>query len=184
MKKSLIATAGVAAFAVAAVPFIGASAVDFTDTLNLTIDNNCAFTRQSTAHGTGETWSPSGTSSDTLTGTKISLNTETTLGTSNYKVVCNNVDGYTVSVNASALNKNAAEGDTTAASIPYGAAAAVGYWSLTSDGTGASYADNYVAHETTTTADESFTVTYKAYPAADQAAGSYTGTAEYTFAQL
>ena len=181
MKKSIIA-AGAASVALAAMPIVGlASAADFTDQLNLSIANNCAFTRQTTAHGSGENWSPSGTTNDVLTGTQISLGTETTLGTSNFKVVCNNEKGYSVTVSASALT-NTTSGSS--ATIPYGATATAGYWSLTSDGTGASYADNYVAYEQVPTNDESFTVTYKAYPSTSQAAGSYQGTAEYTFAQL
>ena len=53
MKKSLIATAGVAAFAVAAVPFAGvfAASSTVTDVINVTLDESCTITSESTPSG-------------------------------------------------------------------------------------------------------------------------------------
>ena len=193
MKKSIIA-AGAASVALAAMPIVGVFAVGnngtFTDVINTTIGDTCAFTRQATAHPAG-TWSTDGADAtkDILTAQTIALGAEATLGSSSFTVVCNDADGYQVTATTPDLVKPA-DASSAAVTMAYNdsAAGVAGEWRFASDGAGATIGDgsagDIALKETATTAGSNFTATYYAYPGASQAAGTYSGTVVYTFAQL
>ena len=193
MKKSIIA-AGAASVALAAMPIVGAFAVGnngtLTDVININIADTCAFTRQTTAHPSG-TWTTdtADTTKDILTAQTLTLNTEASLGGSAFTVVCNDPDGYQVTATKPSLDKPAS-GTDSAASMTYNDSTTgiAGTWRFESNGAGATLGNgsggNIALTEATTTAGSNFTVTYYAYPGASQAAGTYSGTVVYTFAQL
>lgn len=193
MKKSIIA-AGAASVALAAMPIVSTFAVGnngtFTDVINTTIGDTCAFTRQTTSHPAG-TWTTDSAdeTKDILTAQTISLGAEATLGSSAFTVVCNDPDGYQVTATTPDLVKPA-DAAGAAAQMDYldSTTGAAGKWRFSSDGAGATLgngsAGDIALKETATTAGSNFTVTYYAYPGASQAAGTYSGTVVYTFAQL
>ena len=194
MKKSILAVAGVAAFAGIAMPVAGAFATaDFTDTLDVTITNNCAFTRGTTAHVGGDsskgTWSTTG---DVLSGTFTAGELDSDFGKSNFHVVCNNLKGWEVTATATALQ---GQGTISSESIAVGTPAAnASAWSYTSskgDDTdttftvgGKNAASIAKMTKATDTAGKDFTVAYAVSVSQTQAAGEYKGTIAYTFAQL
>ena len=190
MKKSILA-AGAASVALAAMPIVGAMAVDFTDTIKVNIADTCEFTRDTTTPHpavASESWNPTGTTTDTLTAVTVPLNKETEIARSKFHVVCNDVDGYQVTVAASVLEKPATTTPVSAvATMAYNNATSgtAGTWRLTSDGVGQNIGTgDKVIYENTTTPGRDFTIAYYVQPAAAQAAGTYTGTAAYTFATL
>jgi len=109
MKKSLIAGAGVAAFAFAAFPFALASATPQTatpvkDTLNVTLEKTCNISRTGTAATvaapiSAASWSnATGTNDGTYT-VSLAAGSTAALGTSKIKVTCNDTkDGHSLSV--------------------------------------------------------------------------------------
>ena len=201
MKKSIIA-AGAASAVLAAMPIAGVFAVDFTDTLNLTIDNVCTFTRQTVAHTDGVgAWGNDGKeettndAADTLYATVTNgtvYDGETgnsgVLGSSAFNVTCNNNKGYSVAVNASALTATGVS--TTDFAWPYAAGGTLttntdaSSWTISSNGEGAAMNTGTVATKGAPTNGTNFTVTYKAFVDSTQPAGTYTATAEYTMTQL
>lgn len=196
MKKSIIA-AGAASVALAAMPIVGAMAVNFTDVIKTTVGETCTFSRgtvasPTTTHGTG-TWTTdtADPTKDILTAATISLDTETTIGTSNFKVVCNDPAGYQVTVGTNPLELPA-HANTNSWNYNAGGAApspiSASYWYLTSSDPAADLSanQNIVAKKTVATAaaGEDFTVTYKAYAKTGQDAGTYSADVTYTFADL
>ena len=94
MKK--IVKIGALSLALSALPVVVAFALTTTqtDTINITVSDNCEVLRQSTAHSNGSgTWSTN-TLSATMTNGTVSHN----LGKSNFYVRCNNNAGYKVVV--------------------------------------------------------------------------------------
>ena len=192
MKKSIIA-AGAASVALAAMPIVSTFAVGnngtLTDTIGATVAETCSFVRQANKH-TGTNWTPADetTSStpDVMTPQTIEIATVTTLGTSNFNVVCNDHDGYQVTVNAANLalpsgqTQNHQWNYTTSAP----ASPTASYWNLESTGDGVDLANNIVSTKASSEDSKNFTITYKAYAIATQDAGTYTADVVYTFAQL
>ena len=123
MKKSLIATAGVAAFAVAAVP-MAAFATDVTtqtDTLEITIDKICSFGHTDSDAGidvTGVAHTPGagnwGTedTADTLSKTMSNGTTSNNLGSTTLGVFCNNEKGYQISTTGAGALASSTTTDT------------------------------------------------------------------------
>ena len=212
MKKSIIA-AGAASVALAAMPIVGVFADlptgPYTDTLNVSIDTTCSFTRDvTTAHpdvvypaagSTATVWttgSGAAANTDTLNTVNMSssLGSEAKIASSKFHVVCNDVDGYQVTVAAANLVKPATGTGTTAeaaASINYvnAGSTADGEWRLTSTGVGqnigaATDPGDRVIYETATTTGRDFVIDYYVHPGASQAAGTYSGNVVYSFAQL
>ena len=196
MKKALIA--GAASAVLAAMPVLGAFATTtggpFTDTLDVTIENACTFSRGATAHTAGSgsvgTWGTS-TTADTLSGSLAAGTLDTDFGSSAFNVVCNNHDGWKVTAAASALTGKT----TTTENIPLGTPAAdTAAWNYTSSssdeaitGTGTySTASQIVAQSTATTptAGRNFSVKYAVSVDHVLSAQVYEGTIVYTFAQL
>ena len=172
MKKTLIAS--IASVTFAAMPIMGvfAAANDpaaVEDTLSVTVDEICNFTR------------PTGSGSYTKTMTAGAL--DESFGTSTYKVVCNVAGGYYVSAGFTALT------GSVSGSIPYQASAPSGGTSGWTAVKGASSSTTYLAAtgakliETNgpdTSSGTSQQVSYKVATASNIAQGSYQGTATYT----
>ncbi len=197
MKKSLIAGAGVAAFAMAAFPFAGVIATDAnqqaTDTIQVTVSPSCTFTAGS---GTA-TYSATGTNGQDV---NPSVTVEqTTSNQHSFTVFCNNNTGYKVSATAGALNRST---PTTDKFVYVGGDAPTlsgvnGQWHAQIAKTTASLTVTQLASPTTgesTTADiitlgeasvtggETFTATYTAHIGSETPAGLYSGEISYTLA--
>lgn len=192
MKKSIIA-AGAASVALAAMPIVSTFAVGnngtLTDTIGATIGETCSFVRQSTKHTTGD-WTPAdntdSSTPDVLSPQTIQIATVSTIGSSNFNVVCNDTDGYQVTVNAA--NLTLPTGVTQSHPWNYVAAApetpTVSYWNLESTGDNVNLANNIVSTKASSEDSKDFTITYKAYAISTQDAGTYSADVVYTFAQL
>lgn len=193
MKKSIIA-AGAASVALAAMPVVGAFAAftggPFTDVIQTTIGETCTFARGATAHGAGETWTTDTTvtTKDTLSAVTITPAAgEATLGTSNFRVVCNDTDGYKVTVGTNPLALPT--GTTQVHTWAYNAGAApssptASYWRIGSTGDGVDLSNNIVSTKASAEDGKDFTVTYYAYAITGQDAGTYSAEVTYTAAQL
>lgn len=172
-KKALIA--GVASFAVAAVPIVGAFAAcdPQTDTLVLTVSPLCNFTRSS----------GSATKS-----TSMAMNALDTSMTNTFNVVCNNAAGFSVGATFTALEGPGTDivYTGTASQVTAGS----GKWTAlkgeanSTDSIAASSGVLMSASGVTSTSGVTQKVTYKVGSASNQAAGSYEGTATYTVTQL
>lgn len=172
MKKLAIAGASLA---LAAMPVVGVFAADnisLEDSLTITVSDNCAFTRES------------GTGSYTASMAPNDLNAS--VGSSQYKVVCNNAKGYSVGAVFTGLTGN----QTTPETITYSATtptAGSGTWTAAKTVSAGNIAPSggvLMSNEGTTSASgDTETVTYKVSTTSTQAAGSYTGKATYTFVQ-
>lgn len=225
MKKSIIA-AGAASVALAAMPVVGAFAAFsgglFVDIIQTTIGESCTFARGSQAahtasvadyHQTGELWtidtdasvSPSTATpgTDTLdpvtvTPAAAATGTETVLGHSKFYVICNDTDGYEVTVATTSLeNGNASQAaahpwDYTS-TITAPASATASYWRITpsdaagSAGSTGNYSDianNIISTKESAEDGHDFSVTYSAFAITGQDSGTYKATATYTAAQL
>ena len=177
MKKTLIAGAGVAAFAMAALPFTGVFATqaedpaEITDTLTVNVNGTCTFTRSN------------GTGAYTQTMAANALNSS--FGTSTFTSGCNNGTGYAVTADFTDLEHET--GDGTA--IEYDdqtPVAGSGSWVAYSSTDSTNIGNNGTAFETNAAdpaGGSSFTVVYKVATHPVQAQGSYEGTATYTLAQ-
>lgn len=201
MKKSIIA-ASAASLALAAMPVVSTLAVtngqSLQDTINLNITEVCTFTRGTTAHAAGTTASGGSWSDDAFTAT-ITPGEYASLAKSSYAVSCNDPDGYQVTVGTTGFTSSTV--DSTAFPWAYsngGAIATDGdsMWFLTVTGTdapdastiGTNLATNIITKRTKDTPaqnnNDTFDITYGVFVDNNQAAGSYTATATYTFAQL
>ena len=188
MNKKVIAGVLVAAFAT--IPAVGAFA-DFTDTINVTISPSCTLTRQAyssggvtnnTSHknGTGGTWSTTA-GTDTLSATMSNGTTQANLGSSQFKVVCNNQAGYKVTVATTSLS--VASGTQTAIPNNTTYSASVSGWSPVSGSTKLVNGGT-VKTEAATTSGTTFEVSYGIGISSTQAAGTYSGTATYSLTTL
>ena len=182
MKKSLIAGAGVAALAMAAVPFAGVFADPAaTDTINITVNPSCSFTTGSGA----ATYAATGADGASVSPSNAGSNVHT------FTVFCNDNDGYTVSATAGALTQSGVNDNFAYAnSLPSGA---TGAWnaaiaktteslSIEQLPSGGAATDIVTLGEASVTGGETFTATYTAYIGTATPAGLYTGTIGYTLA--
>ena len=185
MKKSL--SVGIATLALATMPAFSAFANEV-DTVNVTVSPSCTLARQAyssggvtnnTSHknGTDGTWSTT-SGENSLSTTRSNGTVTTALGTSQFKVVCNNAAGYKVTVATTALT-------TGSLSIPANTtySASISGWSPLT-GTTKIANGGTVQTESTTTAGSTFEVGYGVGISTTQAAGTYSGTATYTLATL
>lgn len=183
-------TVGAMSLALAAVPLVGVFA-DFTDTINVTINESCTLTRQAyasggvtnnTSHknGTGGTWSTTA-NTDTLSATMSNGTTQANLGSSQFKVVCNRGGGYKVTVATTDLSTTGASPFTIPNNKTY--SASVSGWSPVSGSTKLVNGDT-VNTVTSPTAGTTFEVSYGVGISTTQAAGTYTGTATYSLTGL
>ena len=176
MKKKILA--GVASLALAVTPVAGAMAVSCTgtsggtliDSLSLTVNTSCTFTRNS--GGAGAT--PTKT---------ISWNSLDTTLTNTFKVVCNDAAGFKVTGTFSSITSTGKTAITYSTTTP---TAGSGTWTATkgtaSDTTNmtSGTAGNLMSTTAvTSTSGTTQQVTYKIGTGAQQERGSYTGTATY-----
>lgn len=197
MKKSIIA-ASAASLALAAMPIVGAFAVgdggSIIDTIQTTVAETCNFTRQTTKHGSAGAWTTDTTdgSKEILTAATITIGSEQTLGSSKFNVVCNDHDGYQVTMSTPnlALPSTQTQNHTWAylggASAP--ASPSASYWRVGTTGDGAVLAPEsgnpvVVSQKASSEDSKDFEVTYFAYAIATQDAGTYSADVTYTFAQ-
>ena len=197
MKKLAIAGASLAlaAMPVASV-FATTTGGPFTDTLDVTIDNACTFSRGAEPHANGDGTPANGawgtdTSADKLSGNLAAGGIDSNFGSSNFNVVCNNKNGWKVTAAAEALTGLTTTSENIPLGTPTADTAAWNYTSSSTDsnitGTGTfSTASQIVAQSavTTPTAGRNFTVTYAVSVDHELSAQTYEGTIVYTFAQL
>ena len=176
MKKSLIAGAGVAALAMAFVPFGLASATDITsmeDTLTITVEPTCSFDAASHSY------------SATMTANDLNTN----VGTTTMTIICNQYNGYAVTANMTSLSGNGSNAISYSATTPTaGSGTWTAYNTPTVAGTAgtaaniAATADAAVISNSvhTSSTGDSSVIVYKVGTTNNQAAGAYTGTATYT----
>lgn len=186
MKKLLVT--GAAAAALAVMPVVSVFAANPVDTVSVTINESCTFTREAyssggvtnnTSHknGTGGTWSTTA-NTDTLSATMTNGSTQANLGSSQFKVVCNHATGYKVTVATTSLGTG-----TTAIPNNTTYSAEVSGWSPVSGSTKLTNGST-VKTESTTTAGTTFEVSYGVGISRTQQAGTYSGTATYSLTNI
>lgn len=189
MGKKLVA-AGMVAVALAVVPVLGAFASEI-DTVSVTVSASCTLARenyasggvtnnQSHKNGADGAWSTTA-GDNTLNTTRTNGTVTTSLGTSQFKVVCNNNAGYKVTVGTTSLSVSGGSQTPIPNNTTY--SATVSGWSPIVE-TVKKVNNDTVKTESTTTAGTIFEVGYGVGISATQAAGTYTGTATYTLATL
>ncbi len=197
MKKTI--KVGLAAVALSAVSTAGVfAAVSQTDTVSVTVSDNCALSRSSTPHNNGAskgTWS-----SDTLSVSMTPGTVDYNIGKSNFSVVCNNSGGYKVAITSmkdlvhssiSTLKIPAYTGAASGAGAAY--SASVSGWSPIADtgSTPTASTTKYkngdtVKTESAVTGGSTFSVYYGVGVSGTQAQGTYTAasTVTYTLSKL
>ena len=192
MKKAIIA--GAASAVLAAMPVLGVFAdgattgsSSYTDTIHVNINKSCTFAREAYTSGgvegnashknNGGTWGNAAATYDTLTAT-VTNSSLTTLGSSQFKVVCNNTAGYRITVETTGLTSS---GNTIPNNTTY--SNSVSGWSPVYGSTKLVNGSTLKTVEATTDND-TFEVSYSVGVSATQQAGEYEGSATYTFAQL
>lgn len=182
MSKStkIIAAFGiVAGLGVAALP-LGVDAADThsaTDTLNISVDEQCTISQHTHANGT----EPSTWSGDTLSYHMANGNAETNLGTTTFHVICNNQAGAKLSIKeAKPLTGSVSDN----VNIPFAAAQPKPENSTYGIAKGTAWQGPTAVIGTwdSPTAGEDVTVTYGVSIDATQGQGTYTGTVEYELA--
>ena len=180
MKKSLVAGASVAALAMAAVPFAGAFAANVTDTIEVTVASACSFTGGSA----GVSYEASGNNGASVQPKNNNSNEH------EFTVFCNNSKGYTVSATAHSLTQSGVT-DTFAyaATLPSGTTgawnaaisqAAGGSLTIEQLPSGGAATNIATLGAASAVGGETFTAAYTAYIGTQTAAGTYSGTIEYT----
>ena len=192
MKKSLIAGAGVAALAMAALPFAGVFAANsITDTVIVTISSACNVGSSSSSSGAGTTLGPENVANG---GTK-----EWVAGTDGgtIKVSCNDSTGWNikaVGVGDDATDKTAMNAASTGTDIATGTtfSGATSHWGFKVSGTntvspynGTDYQEipstaTKVAGNSTMVSEGTINTGYKVFVSATQEADTYTGKVQYT----
>ena len=200
MKKSILAVAGVAAFAGVAMPVAGAFAADtqgFTDVITVTVDSACAIARGTGEAGSYDFGSVANGVTDTVDG-------------STFKVTCNDKGGYYVYLegDGTGTTKTDMIGKNTSTTIATGTATsddksnwaikgaavegtykptiASGYTSYAAipaaPTSGSEKSNKFAsyANNTDTSNGSSFTTSYQVYISAIQAADTYTGKVKFT----
>ena len=169
MKKLVIA--GISSF-LAVVPVMGAFAADpaaVTDTINITVDETCTFTR---------------TTGNGIYNATMAVNAlNPSVGSSTFTAICNNQDGFSVSATPTAISGDG-EAITYSATTP---AAGDGTWTATKTNVAGNIAatDGVLMESSgpTPAAGQTETVTYKVSTRNNQAKGDYQGTIEYALTQ-
>ncbi len=191
MKKSLIAGAGVAALAMAALPFAGVFAANsITDTVIVTISSSCQVGSTTSASGSGTQLGPeevaNGATKEWVAGTDG--------GT--IKVSCNDSTGWNikaVGVGDDATVKTAMNAAATGTDIATGTtfSGATSHWGFKVSGTNtiSPYNSDYqevpstatkVAGNSTMVSEGTINTGYKVFVSATQEADTYTGKVQYT----
>ena len=172
MKKSLIIGASSLVFAAAPVfgVFAATNPSAVQDTLTVTVDEICTFTRNSGGSGA--------TISNTMTAGALNAS----FGSNTFKAVCNAGSGYSVAAVFTALSGSVSGSIAYSATTP---TAGSGTWTATVSGSNIAASGGKLMNTSApdTSAGTSATVTYKVSTQSDIAQGTYTGTATYTLTQ-
>ena len=171
MKKSIVA--GAASLVLAAMPVVGVFAADpegLVDTLTVTVNESCTFTRST---GNGQY---------TQNMTAGALKTD--FGSSTFTSACNNGKGYDINAVFTSLahKGNAGQAITYAAVAP---TAGSGTWTASVSSSPIAASNGKLGEQSTQdpSGGRTYTVDYKVSLHSDQAQGTYTGTATYTLVQ-
>ena len=193
MKKSLIAGAGVAALALAAVPFAGAFAANsITDTVIISIQTACNVGSTSSSTGSGTTFGPE----EVANGATKTWTAGTDGGT--IVVSCNDASGWNIKAVGSgddAQDKTVMNASSTGTDIATGTATsgATSNWAFQVTGTNSvssfnSFSDvpssaTKVAGNSAAVSEGTLNTGYRVYVSATQQADTYTGKVTYTVSQ-
>lgn len=177
---------------------------EYTDTLQLTIDPTCTFTRKASgAHTSGDNYTREGQSTpgangtwseDLLSGYLKGNDVDNDFGSSHFHVVCNNFAGWKVTAETTALvGQTRGEEEIPVGTVAAGTAA----WNYTpsvaasqtkvvagSVNDGANFVAESGTDTTTGNDGVDFTVKYGVSTDSTLSAQVYQGTIKYTFAQL
>lgn len=198
MKKSLIAAAG-ASLAVAAMPVVGVFAAtdysaNFTDTVEVTVNQSCIFRNAtSKAEIKGETAGRTFTKDNVQPGTLVTFSSAagadvTVPAVELYCTQSGNAATGTYTISAEGAGTSGSETQMTGAagSISTGTtfSGATSAWAYSIDGTNYSVIPSSTTQiktdSITTGTAETFAPSYKVYVGTGQAAGTYTGKVKYT----
>lgn len=199
MKKLAIVASSVA---LAAMPVVGVfaatgdgvtstdngSADSFTDEINVTINTACTFVRQDYTNGgvqgNASHKNGAGTWAGDVLSKTVANSSLTDLGSSQFKVVCNNTAGYSITVTTTGLTGQL-PATGTRNSIPNNSTYtnAVSGWSPVFNGNKLVDGDT-VKTVAAPTDNDTFEVSYSVGVSSTQQADTYSGSAQYTFAQL
>ena len=188
MKKSLIA-AGAASAVLAAMPVLGVFAdadpiLTVKDKLTVTVSSSCTMDAVNPSGAnwtTGNEYTASGAAGALLNFTATSQATS-------FTVKCNDADGYTITPTFTDLKINGLEGAANAAQdIPYAASSSAGSKTWTAfysknSGAATAFAASGTAVTGSATMSDTYAFSYSVGLGADQAAGTYVGTATYVLA--
>jgi len=194
MKKSILAVAGLAAVAGIAAPVAGVFAVDSsqTDTIEVTIGDNCAISYDGTTpHTAGVVSDAQGAaatawSSNKVSGTMTNSTVSSNFGKSSFTVTCNNTKGSQVTLTADSLSTGGTSADTISLSTTAPSTDTIkagSSWAIYSSAKSAHIDTAGVFWESTSAAGVSgatFVATYKVGLSATQEAGTYSADATYT----
>ncbi|MBR0431119.1 hypothetical protein IJJ05_02430 [Candidatus Saccharibacteria bacterium] len=189
MKKSLIAGAGVATLALAAMPLAGVFAANsITDQVQIIIDTACSVGSTTSSTGTGAQLSENVTN-----GTLKTWEAGTAGGT--IKVSCNSSNGWNikaVGVGDDASDKTVMNAAATGTDIATGTtfSGATSYWAMKVTGTNTVTDFNSwhivpdsatkVAGNSTMASEQTINTGYQVWVSATQEADTYTGKVQYT----
>ena len=184
MKKSIIAT-GASAVVLAAMPVVGAFAADVTsqvDTLDITINATCTMDTVSHAPTSG-VWD-----GNTLAKSVVAGALNENIGSTSFKIICNNQTGWNVSATATVLTGKTTTGQNIPLGNPEANVAAWNYVSSTTTAgvtagvTGNTTNATKVAYAGDTTGNDGdlFTVTYNVSTDHALSTQTYEGTITYT----
>ena len=196
MKKTLIAGAGVAALAMAALPFAGVMADDdktVVDTITVTVSPTCTFD-----NGQSSSSADTGYSATVANGAEAAFNNS---GAHKFNVTCNDNEGYSVTATPTNLVGTKPTGENvTKNNIPYTtsyiASGTAGMWSavvtssdahtptLTTPVPAIDAQSHVIVTDSGPTNGTTFTVTYSAYVGTETPADVYTGTMTYGLSEL
>ena len=200
MKKSIVA-AGVSAVALAAMPAVGvfADTTSQVDTLSVQLQTTCTI--DSATHAPGTASQATSWSGNTLTATAVAGAAYNNIGTTTFKVICNNAKGWNITTDGASVSLVGQT--TTDESIPNGTVTAnTDAWSFTpsQDGAGltlgaanaspvATYGLTEAAAESkdsaaTGNAGKTFVVTYGVSTSNAISAQTYEGSITYTLNQI
>ena len=188
MKKSLIA-AGAASAVLAAMPVLGVFAdadpiLTVKDKLTVTVSSSCTMDAVNPSGAnwtTGNEYTASGAAGALLNFTATSQATS-------FTVKCNDADGYTITPTFTDLKIGGLEAPANAAQdIPYAASSSAGSKTWTAfysknNGAATAFAASGTAVTGSATMSDTYAFSYSVGLGADQAAGTYVGTATYVLA--
>lgn len=171
MKKSIVA--GAASLVLAAMPVVGVFAADpdaVVDTLTVTVNESCNFTRET---GNGQ-----------YTQNMAAGALKSDFGSSTFKSACNNGKGYDINAVFTSLTHKGNAGQAIAYSTTAPTAGS-GTWTAAVSGSSIAATGGKLGEQSTQdpAGGRTYTVDYSVSLHDDQAQGTYEGTATYTLVQ-